>query len=154
MFEAAGPKERIFSISGLWSKVSLGLVKERSSFWQQNNAVKKASTQRKETSKRNSRVIDPNEWVQEPIAHDHEEVKPIHKSLSMGQLDIADSEVTSQALPISEATVAFETRASGRKSVDIFLHSAATEETKESVKVVQEPVKVVQEPVKVGQEPV
>ena len=56
-FEAP-QKEQGFSISGMWSNVNLGLVKERSTFWQ-----KRGKKGKNGLNNRRSRVIDPNEWV-------------------------------------------------------------------------------------------
>ena len=41
----------------MWSNVNLGLVKERSNFWQ------KCDRKNRKNENRKSRIIDPNEWV-------------------------------------------------------------------------------------------
>ena len=118
-FEAP-QKEQGFSISGMWSNVNLGLVKERSNFWQKKGTKK---------LNRRSRVIDPNDWVT-PLPHESEIPEPqnlreLHKNkfMSSGNL-VADAEEL-QAPPrvVSSAMVAIEKRADGRKSADIFLPS-------------------------------
>ena len=74
-------------------------------------------------------MIDPNEWVM-PAASiatstDSETEKEVilHKSLSVGQLDVVDVEDNIEGMMVSQATVAFEQRANGRKSADIFVHN-------------------------------
>ena len=64
MFEAS-QREKVFSISGMWNSVRLGFVKEKSNFWQNEKDTPKAPNyiMQKKENKRNSRVIDPNEWV-------------------------------------------------------------------------------------------
>ncbi len=128
MFEAA-PREKVFSISGIWSQVSLGLVKERSTFWQDSGKDKplKPNYIIQKQKKRSSRVIDPNEWVmaKQDMELPPPSKPPLHKSLSVGQLDVEDKE--EEPMPISQATVAFEARANGRKSADIFVHNAKAE---------------------------
>ena len=135
MFEAS-QREKVFSISGMWNSVRLGFVKERSNFWQPSSDNDDSSQTRapnymiqKKNNKRNSRVIDPNEWVM-PAASiatstDSETEKEVllHKSLSVGQLDVVDVEDNVEGMMVSQATVAFEQRANGRKSADIFVHN-------------------------------
>lgn len=125
-FEATS-NSKVFSISGMWSNINLGMVKERSSFWQKDKEVVKRSPNYKNQPKnRNSRLIDPNEWV---APTSPPTTKPLHKSLSVGQLDVEeDSEADN--MPISQATVAFESRANGRKSADIFVHNTTKSEEK------------------------
>ena len=134
MFEAS-QREKVFSISGMWNSVRLGFVKERSTFWQPSSDDDSSQTRapnymiQKKDNKRNSRVIDPNEWVM-PAASiatstDSETEKEVtlHKSLSVGQLDVVDVEDNTEGMMVSQATVAFEQRANGRKSADIFVHN-------------------------------
>ena len=135
------PKEKVFSISGLWNKVSLGLVKERSSFWQGSqeqvypfSTRTPPKTQNSVTAKRNSRLIDPNEWMAEECNGSLTDHQPLHKSVSMGQLDCEEDEKEVQ-LPVSQATVAFEQRANGRKSADIFVQNKVEEKISEENKV-------------------
>ena len=135
-FETGPKREKVFSISGLWNKVSLGLVKERSTFWQGSQEevfpFPSRQQQQKQTAnaKRSSRLIDPNEWMAEEVeglVSEHQQ--PLHKSVSMGQLDCQEEEEKDELLPVSQATVAFEARANGRKSADIFVqHSSPSEE--------------------------
>jgi len=122
-FEAP-QKESGFSISGMWSNVNLGLVKERSTFWQKCDRKNRRNLQN-----RKSRVIDPNEWVGHPTIASSDQSdfsEPSHlaefrknKFLSSGNL-VADA--NAEAV-VSSAMVAIEKRADGRKSADIFLPS-------------------------------
>ena len=132
MFEAT-QREKTFSISGLWSNVNLGMVKERSNFWQNTTDDQRTPnymTQKKK-AKRNSRIIDPNEWMapSQPEVEPEVANPPLHKSLSMGNLEVEpdDQEQQDRQL-VSEATVAFEERANGRKSVDIFVKNPQPQE--------------------------
>merc|ERR1719362_600978 len=149
MFEAS-QREKVFSISGMWNSVRLGPVKERSTFWQpssinDDNSQTKAPNYmiQKKDNKRNSRVIDPNEWVM-PAASiatsiDSETEVILHKSLSVGQLDVVDVEDNVEGMMVSQATVAFEQRANGRKSADIFVHNVKVK--KDEVAAVETQVK-------------
>ena len=124
-FEAP-QKESGFSISGMWSNVNLGLVKERSTFWQKCD---RKNRRWKNSQNRKSRVIDPNEWVGHPtiISNDKNEFPepqplrdlPKNKFLSSGNL-VADAEAEEV---VSSAMVAIEKRSDGRKSADIFVPS-------------------------------
>ena len=151
MFEAS-QREKVFSISGMWNSVRLGLVKERSTFWQpssinDDNSQTKAPNYmiQKKDNKRNSRVIDPNEWVMPAASNatsiDSETEKEVilHKSLSVGQLDVVDVEDNVEGMMVSQATVAFEQRANGRKSADIFVHNVKVK--KDEVAAVETQVK-------------
>ena len=118
-------KESGFSISGMWSNVNLGLVKERSTFWQ------KCDRKNRRNGNRKSRVIDPNEWVAKPevtSSASKDETPTNHqlsknKFMSSGNLVTdAESEVE-PPMVLSSAIVAVEKRADGRKSADIFLPS-------------------------------
>ena len=151
MFEAS-QREKVFSISGMWNSVRLGLVKERSTFWQpssinDDNSQTKAPNYmiQKKDNKRNSRVIDPNEWVMPAasiatsIDSETEKEVVLHKSLSVGQLDVVDVEDNVEGMMVSQATVAFEQRANGRKSADIFVHNVKVK--KDEVAAVETQVK-------------
>ena len=148
-FETCPKREKVFSISGLWNKVSLGLVKERSTFWQGSQGEvfpfpPRQQQQQTANAKRSSRLIDPNEWMTEEVegqVSEHQQ-QSLHKSVSMGQLDCQiEEEERDELLPVSQATVAFEARANGRKSADIFVqHSNPSEIILEEQKECEEPV--------------
>ena len=152
MFEATN-KGKVFSISGLWSNVRLGLVKERSNFWKSSDHdqhskktpnYKRDKKPTREPSKRNSRIIDPNEWVKmgtndssdrvpekpEINAVNMEKKEKLQKSLSLGNLDCEEDD--DEILPISQAAVVFEPRPDGRKSADIFVTSMNNSREKKS----------------------
>ena len=96
MFEATN-RGKMFSISGMWSNVKLGLVKERSTnFWKKSDIENqskipnyKTHKKQQKEAKRNSRIIDPNEWMK---SENETETKPknntnkekLQKSLSLG----------------------------------------------------------------------
>ena len=96
MFEATN-RGKMFSISGMWSNVKLGLVKERSTnFWKKSDVENqpkipnyKTHKKQQKEAKRNSRIIDPNEWMK---SENETETKPknntnkekLQKSLSLG----------------------------------------------------------------------
>ncbi len=145
MYEAT-PKERIFSISGMWSNIRLGFVKERAHKWQSpegSEARRRPNYVIKNNGKRNSRIIDPNEWMDNdgdkvanvdtigprkvsPSSHQSES---LHKSISLGNLTSNGLEETDQDLEhceeqvMSKAVATWEQRANGRKSADIFATS-------------------------------
>lgn len=131
MYEAT-QREKIFSISGMWSHVKLGLVKERSSFWQNctedepRRRMRPPNYKIQPQQKRQSRVIDPNEWISgDSTIHTTRET--LHKSVSTGHLEAAGvdtSEDCQVPLLMSQATVTWEQRANGRKSADIFVAAA------------------------------
>ena len=118
-------KESGFSISGMWSNVNLGLVKERSTFWQ------KCDRKNRRNGNRKSRVIDPNEWVAKPevtSSASKDETPTNHqlsknKFMSSGNLVTDTESEVEPPMVLSSAIVAVEKRADGRKSADIFLPS-------------------------------
>ena len=116
---------RSFSVSGMWTNVQLGFVKERAELWRRADNGMIPTPRGSIKSKRKSRVIDPNEWI-EPKKKSPPLRNELHKSVSIGsfqssRLSSDNGEVEEEHKVVSQAVAAVQNRPDGgRKSADIF----------------------------------
>ena len=142
-FEAPVSKDKAFSVSGMWNHVNLGFVKDRAEIWRKADNGMVPSPRGSYASKRRSRVINPNEWVDEkpppnsPPAKEVRKVSPpkseLHKSQSVASFQSSTISSENQveeedAKPVSRAVAAIS---NGRKSADIFASVKNQEEKTE-----------------------
>ncbi|XP_059092197.1 trichohyalin-like [Tigriopus californicus] len=122
-------KEKAFSVSGMWNKVDLGIVKQKKDFWLDQSDDVDTMSQTAQRSKK-TRTINPNAWIDHPpgkseVRKDKDSPKSgfkvIHKAQSSGDLAQELEEVEHKTL--SSGVGAWEQRDTGRKSADIFMHN-------------------------------
>lgn len=121
-------KEKAFSVSGMWNKVDLGIVKQKKDFWLDQSDDIDTMSQTAQRSKK-TRTINPNAWIDHPPGNSDKKpntksrsaFKVIHKAQSSGDLAQEFEEVEHKTL--SSGVGAWEQRDTGRKSADIFMHN-------------------------------
>lgn len=118
-------REKAFSITGMWSNVDVGLVKERSSFWK--NAERRAANYRNQ-----GRLIDPSGWMSDSNNLNQLRLNESHKNkfISSGNLSLEED----RDEVVSSAMIVMEKRPNGRKSADIFVPSNYNQIGKKSTK--------------------